>query len=981
MYTKEIAMKEINETQDFYVNELIKKITEPNYDVLKYINFTSPTGTGKTNMLAKLMNLLQPPKYYFIITTLSKGQLHIQTASKLYDLCEYKHFSVFGTQDYKINSRLQAEDIISNFPHGSKVIWIRDEGHIATNKWDDLLIEKCFKVINFSATNKNSDIVCNFAHTMMLRTVNQHIGTPEDAIRKLLEIKEAHKCVERYNPCAIFRCINTNIKDQIIELCVKNDLKHIDITDNQYDIQQLCEDDNEYDVIINKFKIVEGIDIRRAHILYIDNRPNNDATTVQAIGRCRRNALLYRTDIDILQEQNSQLLKKTRECFVYFNCKEAKLRTDDDGEFDSDICDIISVQQIKSGSTITINNGRLFNGLLIKELEKETGEFFVYVDESTGFNFVKPNNSSNFYTSRGRFYEGGYAGIFYDDSYYKISKSNILKLPEHIKTVDKIFDYVLGRDRYIIKPDNGHYLIIPVQPYLVPVVCDEKIRKELDDILHFVENIPIIGRCEHEFSETNYLKIPESKRQYREKALSDKLSCRFLNEDVTKRIIYYFSSFIWDWDYMRKVYSYFSKYASNSNRLYSDCLCIIQKFLSNHPDKLESFNCLEFLHNMFYNNTVSFMGDKIFAYNNIPQKFEITTDYIESVRKKLTNTEFLTPDMIEKFYKFYDILCSGHTSIWIDCSKLFQKSSDSFYCNVRKSLQFSQFSNKYRLDKGKIGLLFYKSYQQITNDFESALIGFDSVKQVRDQVGKGVIWIEDKAVTSKVKKYCKFNSFIESRYSEELDSCRTLLFNGKNNFRFDTRANKCLGYCVEYFSKYLLYGKSFLHEFITKALHESGYTEKDMSRIGVSNPLIVRACMLCYQYHMKKCYGDEITKVIKGISINQLIQDKYKEFVDTVVELGTKVYDFVKNNIYTHNDTPIPEFDPNLSIDHITALADYITQDTILDVKCTNHIDMSMVKQVLAYYYLSTKRSDLSIKRVIVYDAVSGRNVTINIQN
>ena len=28
---------------------------------------------------------------------------------------------------------------------------------------------------------------------------------------------------------------------------------------------ELCLDDNEYDVIINKYKLVEGIDIKRAH--------------------------------------------------------------------------------------------------------------------------------------------------------------------------------------------------------------------------------------------------------------------------------------------------------------------------------------------------------------------------------------------------------------------------------------------------------------------------------------------------------------------------------------------------------------------------------------------------------------------------------------------------------------------------------------------------------------------------------------------
>ncbi len=39
----------------------------------------------------------------------------------------------------------------------------------------------------------------------------------------------------------------------------------IDITDETFDMSELCLDDNEYDVIINKYKLVEGIDIKIAH--------------------------------------------------------------------------------------------------------------------------------------------------------------------------------------------------------------------------------------------------------------------------------------------------------------------------------------------------------------------------------------------------------------------------------------------------------------------------------------------------------------------------------------------------------------------------------------------------------------------------------------------------------------------------------------------------------------------------------------------
>ena len=62
-----------------------------------------------------------------------------------------------------------------------------------------------------------------------------------------------------------------------------------------------------------------------------------------------------------------------------------------------------------------------------------------------------------------------------------------------------------------------------------------------------------------------------------------------------------------------------------------------------------------------------------------------------------------------------------------------------------------------------------------------------------------------------------------------------------------------------------------------------------------------------------------------------------------IVELGTKTAAFVKETLYK-NTTPINDTDPNLSVDHIAGLADYITEDTILDVKVRNNIDEKCVR-------------------------------------
>ena len=100
--TREEAFQEINKTQDEYVEELIALMRNPDYASVKMLGFTSPTGTGKTKMMSKLMNRM--PNFYFIVTTLSKGQLHIQIRNSLETDCKYNNFDVYGSADYKIKA-------------------------------------------------------------------------------------------------------------------------------------------------------------------------------------------------------------------------------------------------------------------------------------------------------------------------------------------------------------------------------------------------------------------------------------------------------------------------------------------------------------------------------------------------------------------------------------------------------------------------------------------------------------------------------------------------------------------------------------------------------------------------------------------------------------------------------------------------------------------------------------------------------------
>ena len=393
---KEIAL--INETQDFYENELINKLLIKS-TYLKTINFTSPTGTGKTKMMAEVIKKMGSD-YFFVITTLSRGQLNLQIEIEMAKFLNNSNYLVYGLNDYTRSTILQKEDIIDQIPKNKKIVWFRDEGHINTNRWQEILSELCFRIVNFSATNKSNsddDIKCNFNHTMMLRTVVQSSGTPEDALDKLLQVKKQHSKVANYNPCAILRILDDNMIDEIYQACKDRNLKVIDISNDEYKMYELCSDDNEYDVIINKFKITEGIDIRRAHVLYMTNEPKNPSTTIQVIGRCRRNALLYRKDIDILSSKNSKLLKDTRVCYVFYNKKDMHILTDGNGDLVSAFCDKISVNELKEDSIIELDNGYLKNGLLVLESAKKdggysSGVFKVKKDRNTKLNILTGEN-------------------------------------------------------------------------------------------------------------------------------------------------------------------------------------------------------------------------------------------------------------------------------------------------------------------------------------------------------------------------------------------------------------------------------------------------------------------------------------------------------------------------------------------------------------------------------------------------------------
>lgn len=1000
--TKQDAFDEINRIQDEYVDELVDLINSSDYEALKSINFTSPTGTGKTKMMSKLINRF--PDYYFIVTTLSKGQLHLQVRKSLEIDCNQENFYVYGSADYKVNSKLDAETIIGRIPTGVKCIWLRDEGHIRTNRYDELLSRECFKVINFSATNKYSDIRCNFTQTMMLRTVNQTSGTPEDAIDKLLEIKEAHKDVTNYNPCGIFRCISGKgkIHDCIVNLCKEKGLKYIDITDESFVMAELCEDDNEYDVIINKFKIVEGIDIRRAHVLYMDSQPNNPATTIQAIGRCRRNALFYRDDIDILDSCNQVLLENTRECYVYYNIKNMKIDPDENGELQYAFCNYISCEELNSGTIIEVIDGQLSNGLHILELQGKTGQFKIEVDGATGFNVVTPITD---------FYETVEEEIIDKKDYIivnigwnrldfrKIYISDINKFPISESYLNYPQYYIFSGGKY--KDMNYHINDDIIAFY------DEQTKKYTAEYLDSI------------YSQFCLENINDSLDIF---SLSDEILEAYIDEkDIHKDYL----SILWDITKRNKEYK-----VDKSLLLFLKYCCIIGKDAGYNDDTIkllviQIFDLLKYCENIILKKKLIYL---IFCCD---YKFDrITLDSLSlpamsvniDVINKLSEYHISKNDIESYFFGINKIFNSSvyifiTRKVMYECinnyinglysRKPLEKiniyySYDSLYHPISKLEGFllrNAFLKSYSYDaitKKEYKRLLnslqdgFGSYCKITNDRESSIIGVDLMRQTKDS-NNNVFWVENSTVTSKIDKYNKFNRFISLKYIDELKQGKDQLFGGNNDFDLNSKLNSMVGYCVEYYSKYIIYGMSFLNDVLDdrdrngfRSIMEDYqdlFEQSDSlsaNEMDKRNSVIVYLCMKKYKQMMIRSFGLGVSRRLHIIPLRSCLDKEYKYFINLIVELGTKTADYVRKMLYNGIE-PKNNIDPNLSIRHITGLADYIMEDTILDVKVRNNIDEKCIRQVLAYHYLSTKRSDLDIKRVIVYDATSGRDVVIDI--
>ena len=108
-------LQDIIDLQQTAVSKLVEQLK-----IKDELTFRAPTGSGKTYMMADLMNriLSESNDVVFLVSTLSKGDLATQNYEKF---CQYKNDGSFtNISPYLINSDVSGEErlfIPTNIPH------------------------------------------------------------------------------------------------------------------------------------------------------------------------------------------------------------------------------------------------------------------------------------------------------------------------------------------------------------------------------------------------------------------------------------------------------------------------------------------------------------------------------------------------------------------------------------------------------------------------------------------------------------------------------------------------------------------------------------------------------------------------------------------------------------------------------------------------------------------------------------------------
>lgn len=243
----------LQEAKDLQINAVLELIEQLRGK--DEITFKAPTGSGKTYMMADLMNsvLEQNDDIVFLVSSLSKGDLAGQNYSKF---CEYKQTGEFThLNPYLISTELSGEERLYiskdynvyilprdlykkggrlmqgamdaflqeitgwySWEDRKEVYLIKDECHIATNNLDTLSETYFAKVLNFSATpnlrrGQHPDVEIKSIDAENAKLIKhivegEETDTVGDAINKFEEVKENYRNLLGVNPCLIIQISN-----------------------------------------------------------------------------------------------------------------------------------------------------------------------------------------------------------------------------------------------------------------------------------------------------------------------------------------------------------------------------------------------------------------------------------------------------------------------------------------------------------------------------------------------------------------------------------------------------------------------------------------------------------------------------------------------------------------------------------------------------------------------------------------------------
>ena len=259
-------LQEVKELQKRAVGELLQKLEGRKRE----LTFRAPTGSGKTHMMADLMNrvLEQHGDVVFLVSTLSKGGLAEQNYESfcrnasnglfphmrpylintevgeeegLYIPVDYNVY-VLPRDLFKKNGRLM-QGAMSNFLKtmtdeffgqglNRRIYLIKDECHQATNNLDTLSDDFFTRVINFSATpnlrrGQMPDVQVTDEEAVASRLIKRvelcdDPTIPVDAaIEKLVEVKKQYRNLLNVNPCLIIQISNKDKAEEEWEERIK----------------------------------------------------------------------------------------------------------------------------------------------------------------------------------------------------------------------------------------------------------------------------------------------------------------------------------------------------------------------------------------------------------------------------------------------------------------------------------------------------------------------------------------------------------------------------------------------------------------------------------------------------------------------------------------------------------------------------------------------------------------------------------------